>query len=152
MKWKNHNSKSWGWIGIQPETRWQYELTASKTWNQQLWKDRYWHRLLPCLTCLDTLNKVTMKMHLFLKQPWNQNKDWYDTMEEKDLKTWRQIISKAKGLSPIEITWYVGKEQSPLLCFCDASKIAHTTVIYLKTMVDKKESPPKKHYPSQDSS
>lgn len=36
---------------------------------------------------LGYLIPVTMKMHLFLKQLLNQNKDWDNMMEEEDLKT-----------------------------------------------------------------
>ena len=42
---------------------------------------------------LGYLIPVTMKMHLFLKQLLDQNKDWDDTMEEEDLKTFENWSS-----------------------------------------------------------
>lgn len=79
---------------------------------------------------------ITIKIRLFLKQLWSQNKDWDDTMKEENLETWRQIISETKGSSLIQINRHVTIEQSPLFCFCDASKDAYANSIYLKTMVE----------------
>ena len=81
---------------------------------------------------------ITIKIRLFLKQLWSQNKDWDDTMKEENLETWRQIISETKGSSLIQINRHVTIEQSPLFCFCDASKDAYAMSIYLKTMVEGK--------------
>ena len=56
-------------------------------------------------------------------------------MKEENLNTWRQIISETKRLWSIEINWHVGKEQSQLLCFCNALKDIYGTTNYVKTMV-----------------
>ena len=83
---------------------------------------------------LGYLAPVTMKMRLFLQQLWNKEKDWDDQMDKEDIESWRQIVEEANALTSIDVPRYIGKEKSQLICFCDASKNAYATAIYLKTM------------------
>ena len=48
------------------------------------------------------------------------------------------MVSETKGLSLIENNRHVESEQSQQFCFCNASKDAYATSIYLKTMVEGK--------------
>ena len=47
---------------------------------------------------LGYLISVTMKMGVFMKQLWNQNKAYGNTMEEEHWKIWRQIFEATKVL------------------------------------------------------
>ena len=81
-----------------------------------------------------------MKMRLFLQKLWNKEKDWDDTMDKEDTRKWRQIIEETKELSTIEVPRYIGGKNSQLIRFCDASKNAYATAIYLKTMDEERKS------------
>ena len=81
-----------------------------------------------------------MKMRLFLQKLWNKEKDWDDTMDKEDTGKWRQIMEETKELSTIEVPRCIGGKNSQLICFCDASKDAYATAIYLKTMNEERKS------------
>ena len=81
-----------------------------------------------------------MKMRLFLQKLWNKEKDWDDTMDNKAIGKWRQIVEETKELSTTEIPRYTGGKNRQLTCFYDASKDAYATAIYLKTMDEERKS------------
>ena len=62
-----------------------------------------------------------MKMRLFLQKLWNKEKDWDDTMDNKAIGKWRQIVEETKELSTTEIPRYTGGKNRQLTCFYDAS-------------------------------
>ena len=53
------------------------------------WKRQPLVQIASIIDSFRYLSPVTMKMPLFLKQLWKQNKDWDNKMEEEDLNTWR---------------------------------------------------------------
>ena len=61
-------------------------------------------------------------------------------MDKKDTVKWGQIMEKTKELSTIEVPRYIGGKNSQLICFCDASKDAYATAIYLKTIDEERKS------------
>ena len=89
---------------------------------------------------LGYLSPTTMEMRLFLQKLWNKEKDWDDTMDKEDTGKWRQIMEETKELSTIEVPRCIGGKNSQLICFCDASKDAYATAIYLKTMNEERKS------------
>ena len=87
---------------------------------------------------LGYLLPTTMKMRLFLKQLWNDNKDWDDIMTEEQCQVWKQLIQDTNELPSVEFSRYIGSKDSQLFCFSDASKDAYAAAIYLKTTIDGK--------------
>ena len=81
---------------------------------------------------LGYLSPATMKMRLFLQHLWNQNKNWDDNLEQKDTQTWMMLMQDLKDLSNIKIPRHINHDNPLLLCFCDASKDAYATTIYIK--------------------
>ena len=49
-------------------------------------------------------------------------------------------MEETKELSTIEVPRYIGGKNSQLICFCDASKDAYATAIYLKTIDEERKS------------
>ena len=82
---------------------------------------------------LGYLSPTTMKMRLFLQKLWTKEKKSDDTMEDDEIEKWKQIVEETKELSTIEIPRYIGSKNNQLICFCDASKNAYATAIYLKS-------------------
>ena len=82
---------------------------------------------------LGYLSPATMKMRLFLEKLWNKGIDWDDDIEQSDIEVWRKMLDDLKGLSEVSVPRYIGNYDSQLICFCDASKDAYATVIYLRT-------------------
>ena len=74
-----------------------------------------------------------MKMRLFLQKLWNTGKDWDDEMDRRDIEEWKSMFNDLKGITMISIPRHIGSINSRLICFCDASKNAYATVIYLQT-------------------
>ena len=89
---------------------------------------------------LGYLSPATMKMRLFFQKLWNKEKDWDDAMDKEDTEKWRQIMEETKELLTIEVPRYIGGKNSQLICFCNASKDAYATLIYLKTMDEERKS------------
>ena len=81
---------------------------------------------------LGYLISVTMKMGIFMKQLWNQNKDYGNTMEEEHWKIRRQIFEATKGLIDWNqlARWKWTKRTVLLLRH---SKDGYATSVYLKT-------------------
>ena len=48
------------------------------------------------------------------------------------------IMADLNGISSIHLLRFVGNESSQLLCFCDSSSKAYATVIYLRTIKNRK--------------
>ena len=96
--------------------------------------------IAPLFDPLEYLSPTTMKMRLFSQKLWNKEKDWNDTMDKEDTGKSRQIIEETKEVSTIEVPRYIGGKNSQLICFCDASKDAYATAIYLKTMDEERKS------------
>ena len=61
-------------------------------------------------------------------------------MDKQDIGKWRQDVEETKELSTNEVPAYIGGKNSQLICFCDASKNAYPTAIYLKTMDEERKS------------
>ena len=82
---------------------------------------------------LGYLSPATMKMRLFLQKLWNKGIDWDDEMEQRDIEEWSKILEDLKRLSEVSVPRFIGNHNHQLICFCDASKDAYATVIYLRT-------------------
>ena len=96
--------------------------------------------IAPLFDPLGYLSPTSMKISLFLQKLWNKEIDWDDTMDKEDTGKSRQIIEETKELSTIEVPRYIGGKNSKLICFCDASKDAYATAIYLKTTDEERKS------------
>ena len=87
---------------------------------------------------LGCLTPTTVKMRLFLQNLRIQEKRRDDQLKNEDIKTWLKMIAEMKESSTISVPRHTGGENRQLLCFCDASEKAYTTVIYLKTLCEEK--------------
>ena len=97
-------------------------------------------QVLTSIACLfdplGYLTLTTIKMRQFLQMLWNKEMDWDDPMNKKEIETWEKIIEQTKDLSEIAVPQYIGTNERQFICFCDASKNAYVTTIYLKTIVN----------------
>ena len=82
---------------------------------------------------LGYLSPVTLQAKLLLQEIWNKKLDWDEEIEKEDQRKWVNILENLNGISEIKIPRYIEKDDYELLCFCDASKYAYATVIYLKS-------------------
>jgi len=71
---------------------------------------------------------------LFLKELWDKGIDWDERLDSEQTARWNEIKQDLRRLHEIKILRYIGLEcnvQYKLLGFCDASKVAYATAIYL---------------------
>ena len=82
---------------------------------------------------LGYLSPAITKMKVFLQRLWEERKDWDHEITSDQSKEWIKLYSNLNGITDIAVPRYVGKENCWLLGFCDASKDACATTIYLQT-------------------
>ncbi|CAG2224942.1 unnamed protein product [Mytilus edulis] len=80
---------------------------------------------------------VIVSGKIFLQDLWKRNLKWDDEICGDDKLKWISISSELKKISDVSIPRFIGLEANQnnvkykLLCFCDASKRAYSTAIYL---------------------
>ncbi|XP_057296268.1 uncharacterized protein LOC130625227 [Hydractinia symbiolongicarpus] len=85
---------------------------------------------------LGYLSPATIEMKLFLQRLWIHGHKWDVELDNSLKDEWKAIITKTKNLADIAIPRYVGSENLELICFCDASRKAYATTIYLRSIKD----------------
>ena len=69
--------------------------------------------------------------------PWRQKIGWDENLGENLLQEWQKIVELLKCIPSIQIPCQILKldvdTHYDMLCFCDASKEAFTTTIYIRT-------------------
>ena len=73
------------------------------------------------------------KMKVFLQRLWEEDKDWDHEMKSDQSKEWIKLCNNLDGLTEIAVPMYVRNENCWLLGFCDASKDANATTVYIRT-------------------
>ena len=64
--------------------------------------------------------------------------EWDEPLDENDKERWMSLTKDLKELSNVQLPRFVGNKKGQLLGFCDASKKAYATAIYLRTLIDDK--------------
>ena len=57
---------------------------------------------------LQYLSPAMMKMQFFLYKLWHQEKDWYDEMNQKDVRDWRKMMEDLKKKKKYQRQQYTG--------------------------------------------
>ena len=76
---------------------------------------------------------------LLLQKLWINGIDWDEPLSSQHLCQWKAVAIELEKISPITIPRFIGINEITeetsyyLLCFCDASKVAFSTTIYLRT-------------------
>ncbi|CAM1298626.1 Uncharacterised protein r2_g835 [Pycnogonum litorale] len=81
------------------------------------------------------VSPVILQAKVFLQNLWQKDLDWDDPLPEAKLYEWRKIVEDLYNISEIAIPRHItsdSKNEYELLCFCDASALAYTAVIYLR--------------------
>ncbi|CAM1294859.1 Uncharacterised protein r2_g406 [Pycnogonum litorale] len=81
------------------------------------------------------VSPVILQAKVFLQNLWQKDLDWDDPLPEAKLYEWRKIAEDLYNISEIAIPRHItsdSKNEYELLCFCDASALAYTAVIYLR--------------------
>ena len=82
---------------------------------------------------------IILAAKLLLQKLWINGIDWNEPLSSQYLWEWKAFAIELEKISTITIPRFIGineitEEMSYyLLCFCDASKVAFSTTIYLKT-------------------
>ena len=85
---------------------------------------------------LGMMTPATINMKIFLQRLWEKEMDWDDLLDDKDKDTWKKMTHDLNKLSTIQLPRFIGDGKSQLLCFCDSSKKAYATAIYLRVIED----------------
>ncbi|CAG7702402.1 unnamed protein product [Allacma fusca] len=80
---------------------------------------------------------VVLPAKLFIRYLWGKNLDWDDVLDEKDQKSWKELLDNLKCISNVEIDRYVFRGTNAcndfdLHCFVDASQKAYAATVYVK--------------------
>ncbi len=81
-------------------------------------------------------NPVMVKAKLFLQCLWEKNVEWDEDLDDEMKTKWEEINNYLGEICTIEIPRFIscnGDVSYQLLCFCDASKLAYSTAVYLKS-------------------
>ncbi|XP_053395800.1 uncharacterized protein LOC128555967 [Mercenaria mercenaria] len=86
---------------------------------------------------LGLFSPVLLRGKLLIQQLWQKGLDWDDEISEEDASQWNIINSDLESLSSQKLQRCVTTERGncvhySLICFCDASKLAYSTAIYLR--------------------
>ncbi|XP_065226222.1 uncharacterized protein LOC135849650 isoform X1 [Planococcus citri] len=86
---------------------------------------------------LGFLCPVVLPAKLFIRYLWGKNLDWDDVLDEKDQKSWKELLDNLKCISNVEIDRYVFRGTNAcndfdLHCFVDASQKAYAATVYVK--------------------
>ena len=87
---------------------------------------------------LGMMSPAIIKLKIFLQQLWKKDMDWDDPLSKEDKELWLELTKDLKDLATIRIPRFIGNEKPQLLGFCDASKKAYATAIYLRTEIEGK--------------
>ena len=85
---------------------------------------------------LGLYSPVTLRGKLFLQELWNQRLSWDEHLSEENKCQWNTIQEDLKQLEISQFPRYIGleptnKSDNQLLVFCDTSKSAYATAVYL---------------------
>ena len=85
---------------------------------------------------LGLFSPVILRGKIFLQHLWNQNLSWDETLSSQDVIQWLDIQEDIHKLKSSTFQRYIGFMQQEkctyhLLAFCDASKSAYATSVYL---------------------
>ena len=85
---------------------------------------------------LGLFSPVTLRGKLFLQTLWDQKICWEDYLSEQDKLQWHILSEDLKKLASSKFPRYIGLDQDgrmkyQLLVFCNASKSAYATAVYL---------------------
>lgn len=87
---------------------------------------------------LGMLSPTIIKLKLFLQELWEKDMDWDDPLSNDDRETWIELTKDLNELATVQIPRFIGNEKSQLIGFCDASKKAYATAVYLRTEIEGK--------------
>ena len=73
------------------------------------------------------------KMKVSLQRLWEEDKDWDHEMTSDQSKEWIKLCNNLDGITEIAVPRYVRNENCSFLGFCDASKDANATTVYIRT-------------------
>ncbi|XP_060597241.1 uncharacterized protein LOC132751136 [Ruditapes philippinarum] len=85
---------------------------------------------------LGLLSPVLLRGKVFIQSLWQKNIDWDDNLTKEDQEKWLSILIDIRKIDTLQIQRCVcaftgHSKKYLLLCFCDASEKAFSTVIYL---------------------
>ena len=78
-----------------------------------------------------------LKAKWFMKKLWTDKCEWDEKVSNECLAEWNDISEQLEQISSYHLPRYIGVTEKSksieyrLVCFCDASKMAYATVIYL---------------------
>ena len=99
------------------------------------WKQinhRKYPRLLQCLTA-----PILIIEKMCLQDLWVREFDWDDPIEDQTVRhVWHDLLMDLQDVSWYKVQRYIGTEKKDgkvynSVCFCDASKKAYATIVYL---------------------
>ena len=83
---------------------------------------------------LGMMSPATINMKILLQELWEKGVEWDELLNSDIQRHWKDLTHDLNELSQIQIPRFIGNEQA--LAFCDASKKAYATAIYLRTVID----------------
>ena len=87
---------------------------------------------------LGMMTPAIINMKIFLQELWEKEMEWDEPLDETDKDRWMSLTKDLKELSNVQLPRFVGNKKGQLLGFCDASRKAYATAIYLRTLIDDK--------------
>jgi hypothetical protein len=92
---------------------------------------------------LGLLSPVLLRGKVLLQSLWMKRLDWDDQLENEDREKWSVIVADFNEISKVALSRYFfvpTLKAVPIIytlcCFCDASALAYSTVIYLRINQD----------------
>lgn len=82
---------------------------------------------------------VILKCKDFLKTLWNNDVHWDEGLSKDETQHWEKIRSDLEHIPDFELPRYTRVDQRAtykILCFCDASKTAYSTAVYIHQTFD----------------
>ena len=88
---------------------------------------------------LGIISPLSLQTRLLFKNICNEKLDWDDIILEKFAKEWSNLLNSLGDIKHINIDRYVSTTSNPgnvleLHGFCDASKVAFCTAIYIRVI------------------
>ena len=86
---------------------------------------------------LGYFSPTILKAKWFMKKLWTDKCEWDEKVSNECLAEWNDISEQLEQISSYHLPRYIGVTEKSksieyrLVCFCDASKMAYDTVIYL---------------------
>lgn len=80
---------------------------------------------------------VTLRGKALLQTVWSKKFDWDDEIDQSSVKTWSLLKSDLREITNFDVSRSVVLDEGlqteySLQCFCDASKTAYSTAVYLR--------------------